>query len=126
MGQFTGGGNEYDFVGGEDNVTNNNLLYRRSNGSSSRTYLSSGSNITIPVGGITSLTLSASGATTVANFSGGAEGQVIDLFFTNGNTTIKNTNIYTAGAVDFVGSADDCMRLIYKSGSWRECSRSVN
>jgi hypothetical protein len=124
--QLTGGGTEYDFVGGEDAATNNNMTYRKSSGRAGRTYSSSGSLITIPVGGITDLTFSPSGATTVSQFSGGVEGARIDLFFTNANTTLKATNFYLAGAVDFVSTAHDCLSMQYRGGAWRERSRSVN
>ena len=125
--QSSGSGGEYEFAGtGEDGVTNTNLWYRRSNDRSGRTYSSSGTNISIPLGGITELTLSASGATTVANFTGGREGDVINMFFTNGNTTLTNANFYTAGGVNFTGTANDCLSMQYRSGAWREMSRSIN
>lgn len=120
---------ELDFVGagGEDTITNNNLIYNRTNNKNAlRTYTSSGSDVIIPVGGIDYLTLSASGATTVSNFSGGTEGQELTLYFTNGNTTLKATNLYLAGAVDFVGSQHDILSLVYLGGAWREKCRSLN
>lgn len=118
---------ELEFVGGEDTTTNNNLIYKRSNGkNANRTYSSSGSNVVIPVGGLDVLTLSASGATTVSNFSGGTEGQELTCYFTNGNTTLLNTNFYTAGALNFVGSQYDTITFIYLGGYWREKCRSLN
>jgi hypothetical protein len=118
---------ELDFVGGEDSITNNNLIYNRTNGkNANRTYLSSGSNVVIPVGGLDVLTLSSSGATTVLNFSGGTEGQELTLYFTNGNTTLLNTNFYTAGALNFTGTASDTLTMIYMGGFWREKCRSIN
>lgn len=118
---------ELEFVGGENITTNNNLIYNRTNGENAlRTYTSSGANVVIPVGGLDYLTLSASGATTVSNFSGATEGQELTLYFTNGNTTLKATNLYLAGAVDFVGSNFDTLTLAYIAGAWREIGRSVN
>lgn len=118
---------ELEFVGGEDSITNNNLIYTRSNGkNASRTYTSSGSNLTLPFGGVTNFTMSPSGASTFLNFSGGTEGQEVTLFFTNGNTTLLNTNFYLAGGVNFVGTASDTLTLVYQGGAWREKSRSVN
>lgn len=118
---------ELFFVGGEDTTTNNNLIYNRTDGKNAlRTYTSSGSNVTIPVGGLDVLTLSASGATTVSNFSGGAEGQELTCYFTNGNTTLLASNFYLAGAVNFVGSQYDTLTMVYVSGSWREKCRSAN
>ena len=118
---------EIFFVGGENITTNNNLIYNRTNGTNSqRTYSSSGTNVTIPAGGLDTLTLSSASATTVANFSGATQGQELTLYFGNGNTTIKATNIFLAGAVDFVGTSSDTLTLIYASSAWREQSRSVN
>ena len=118
---------EFDFVGGEDATTNNNLIYKRNNGkNATRSYTSSGSNITIPVGGLDVLTISASGATTVLNFSGGTEGQELLCFFTNGNTTLLNSNFYMAGALNFVGSQYDTITFVYVGGYWREKCRSLN
>jgi polygalacturonase len=118
---------ELFFVGGENITTNNNLIYNRTSGKNAlRTYSSSGSNVIIPVGGLDELTLSASGATTVANFSGGLEGQELTLYFTNGNTTLLNTNFYTAGALNFTGTASDTLTMVYMGGFWREKCRSIN
>jgi hypothetical protein len=115
------------FVGGENITTNNNLIYNRTSGKNSlRVYSSSGSNVIIPVGGLDELTLSASGATTIANFSGGLEGQELTLYFTNGNTTLLNTNFYTAGALNFTGTASDTLTMVYMGGFWREKCRSIN
>lgn len=124
--QLVGGGSNFDFTGGEDSTTNNNLYYRAPSGFATRTYSSSGSLITIAVGGINKLTFSPSAATTVSNFSGGVEGAVLYLFFTNASTTLKNTNFYLAGAVDFVSTANDTLTLQYVSGAWREIGRSIN
>jgi hypothetical protein len=118
---------ELEFLGGEDTTTNNNLIYNRSNGTNSnRTYSSSGSLVVIPVGGLNVLTLSPSSATTISNFSGGTQGQVLTLFFTNGNTTLKNTNLFLQSAVDFVSTASDSLTLVYLSGFWRETGQSIN
>ena len=118
---------ELEFVGGENTTTNNNLIYNRSNGkNANRSYTSSGSNVIIPVGGLDVLTLGSSGATTVSNFSGGTEGQELLCYFTNGNTTLLNTNFYTAGALNFTGTASDTLTMVYMGGFWREKCRSIN
>lgn len=70
--------------------------------------------------------LTQSGATNVTNFLGGYEGHRISIRFIDGNSTIKNTNIYTAGAADFTGTASDMLMLEYRNGAWRELCRSVN
>lgn len=118
---------ELEFLGGEDITTNNNLIYNRSNGTNSnRTYSSSGSLVVIPVGGLDVLTMSPSSATTVSNFSGGVQGQKLTLYFTNANTTLKNTNLYLQSAADFVSTAFDSLTLVYLSGAWRETGQSIN
>lgn len=118
---------ELEFLGGEDTTTNNNLIYNRSNGTNSdRTYSSSGSLVVIPVGGVDVLTMSPSSATTVSNFSGGVQGQRLTLYFTNGNTTLKNTNLYLQSGADFVSTAYDSLSLVYLSGFWRETGQSIN
>ena len=118
---------ELEFVSTEDVTTNNNLIYNRSNGTNSnRTYSSSGSLVVIPVGGLDVLTMSPSSATTVSNFSGGVQGQKLTLYFTNANTTLKNTNLYLQSAADFVSTAFDSLTLVYLSGAWRETGQSIN
>lgn len=118
---------ELEFLAGEDATTNNNLIYNRTNGkNATKTCTTTGANITVPVGGIDVLAMSPSAALSILQFSGAVEGQVLMLFFTNSNTTLLNTNIYTAGAVNFVSTANDVVTLIYRSGAWREQSRSLN
>jgi hypothetical protein len=118
---------ELEFVGGENATTNNNLIYNRTNAkNATRSYTSSGSSIVIPVGGLDVITLTPSGATTISNFSGATEGQLLTLYFTNGNTTLLNTNLYLAGAVNFVGTASDTLTMVYMGGFWREVCRSIN
>lgn len=120
---------ELEFLSGEDSITNNNLIYSRTNQTNStKSYTSSGSNVVIPAGGCDLLTLSASGATTIQTFSGATTGQVLRLFFGNGNTTLLNNASYLrlAGATNFVGTANDTLTLIYTNGAWCEVSRSVN
>lgn len=66
------------------------------------------------------------GATNVTNFLGGLEGDEITVRFNDGNSTVKNTNIYTQGGLDFVGTTHDMLTLQYRGSNWREVSRSVN
>lgn len=68
-------------------------------------------------------------AQTVTTISIAGTGQRITLIFTNGFTTIQNNStIKLAGGVDFVGTADDTLSLVYESTSavWRETGRSLN
>ena len=118
---------ELEFVSSEDSTTNNTLIYKRTNGlNTNRSYSSSGTAITVPVGGVDSMYFAPSGATTVSNFSGGTDGQELTLYFGNANTTLLASNLYLAGAVNFVSSNYDTLKLIYKNGGWRELSRSLN
>lgn len=118
---------ELEFVGGENITTNNNLIYNRTNGVNAfRVYSSSGSNVTIPVGGLNVITFDASGVTTVGNFSGGTEGQELTCYFVNGNTTLLASTFYLAGAVNFTGTTYDTLTLIYMQNAWREKCRSLN
>lgn len=67
------------------------------------------------------------GATTITDFDGAAEGQPIVISFTTANTTIQDgANIQLAGGANFVGSANDMLVLISRSGVWIEVCRSVN
>lgn len=65
-------------------------------------------------------------ATNVTNFLGGIEGDEITIRFNDNNSTVKNTNIYTQGGLDFVATVNDMLTLQYRGGFWREVSRSVN
>lgn len=67
------------------------------------------------------------GATVITAFDDGAPGQVIEIIFTNANTTVTDGGtIFLAGAANFVSSADDVMRLRFNGTNWYETSRSVN
>jgi len=72
------------------------------------------------------LVLSNTGATTVTNFDDAKDGQEITLFFTNGNTTVNQSNAFLAGFVNFVGTANDTLTLIKRGIYWYEKCRSVN
>jgi hypothetical protein len=59
-------------------------------------------------------------ATTITNFLNGYDGQVIEIYFSNGNTTIQhNANIFTKTGSNFTGTAGDLMSLTYIYGAWR-------
>ena len=78
------------------------------------------------VAGVTVMTVTNSAPTNITNFDGGRNGQVLHLRFGDGNTTIKATNIYLAGAVDFTPTSADVLTLLCISGTWFEVSRSAN
>jgi hypothetical protein len=61
-----------------------------------------------------------SGATTITNFTEGYDGQTINIYFSNGNTTIQNNaNIITKSGANFTGAADGVAILTLIYGVWR-------
>jgi len=71
------------------------------------------------------------GATSITNFTGGVNGQIITLFFIDANTTIVHgATIGLDNSANFVATPDDTLTLgyLWKSGGlkWYELSRSVN
>jgi hypothetical protein len=78
------------------------------------------------VAGISFMSIANSSATTITNFTGGVEGQVIYLYFADANTTINRNNAYLAGGANFVSTSTDTLVLLYTGGSWFEISRSNN
>lgn len=68
-----------------------------------------------------------SGATTITKFDGAIDGQQIAILFENSNTTLQHgTFLKLAGGVNFTGTANDTMTLLYYNGAFYEKSRSVN
>ncbi len=66
-------------------------------------------------------------ATLITAFPEGAKGQVITILFTSANTTLVDAaGLQLAGGVNFVGSANDVIRLLFNGTNWYEISRSVN
>lgn len=109
-------------------VANNNLV----NVQSGKLQLSnfgmtySGGDTSPSVKNTTFMSISNGGATTITNFDDGYEGQVITLYFSDGNTTINRDNCYLAGGTNFTSSNADMLTLQLKAGKWYEVSRSVN
>lgn len=65
--------------------------------------------------------------TSVTAFDDGAVGQRITIIFSTANTTLVDAAaLQLAGGVNFVGSANDVMELIFDGTAWYEISRSVN
>ena len=64
----------------------------------------------------------------ITQFNNGYDGKTIDLFFSNGNATLTNANLYLAGGAAFTGTSSDYMKLRYRglAAAWFEQSRSVN
>ena len=54
-------------------------------------------------------------------------GQIIHVLITTGNTTIQaGPNLHLQGGINFSGSVNDVITLLYDGTSWYEVSRSVN
>jgi hypothetical protein len=77
------------------------------------------------VSGVSYLDVSNSSATTITNFTNGAEGQLLYLLFRDGNTTITRNNAYLAGGTNFTSAANATLLLISDGTSWYEVSRST-
>lgn len=71
------------------------------------------------------LTIANSVPVSIIALDDGVEGQVVTLFFIDGNTTLT-TAFYLAGATSFVSSANDMLTLRKYGSSWYETGRSVN
>jgi hypothetical protein len=78
------------------------------------------------VSGISFLNISNSSATTITNFTGGVDGQIITLYFNDSNTTITRNNAYLSLGLNFTSTAYDILTLISFNGLWYEVSRSIN
>jgi hypothetical protein len=78
------------------------------------------------VSGVSHLNISNSSATSITNFTGGVENQIIVLYFNDSNTTITRNNAYLSGGLNFTSTAADTLTLIYINGYWYEVSRSIN
>lgn len=66
---------------------------------------------------------------TITNFDDAYDGKELTIIFVNSNVTIKsNSNIKLTGGLDFIGSADDTLKLVYdrETNVWFEQSRSLN
>jgi hypothetical protein len=113
----------YEFVGGITTQTNENLIVRRDLWEARD---SANADTTPCVAGVDQLFVANSGATTITDFDGGRDGQVLNVEFGDANTTVDNgSNIFLVGGVDFVGSSNDILTLTYRNGVWREVARSV-
>jgi hypothetical protein len=65
--------------------------------------------------------------TSITFFDGGIDGQQITIYFTNSNTTIVHgASLRLAGGSNFIGTANDILRLVRIAGLWFEAGRSVN
>jgi hypothetical protein len=64
------------------------------------------------------------GATTVTDYDNSLDGQLIEIHFTTGNTTITDgTNIMLSGSTNYTAPAGAILRLRQRGGVWYEISR---
>jgi hypothetical protein len=66
--------------------------------------------------------------TTITNLLNGYVNQVVQIVFTNGNTTVQNnSNIQLAEGLDFTASTNDSLTLVMKTGNvWQQVARTTN
>ena len=68
-----------------------------------------------------------SSATSITNFTNGADGQVLMINATNGNTTLVNgATLKLAGAANKTMATRDVIQLVKQSGVWYQMSYSTN
>jgi hypothetical protein len=75
--------------------------------------------------GVSYFDISNSSATSITNFTGAAEGQMLLLVFRDANTTITRNNAYLAGGADFISAANATLLLISDGTNWYEVCRST-
>ena len=76
--------------------------------------------------GVSHMSISNTGATSITNFTNSVNGQILTLLFNDSNTTITRNNAYLFGGLNFTSTANDTLTLIQNGGLWYEVSRSVN
>lgn len=77
------------------------------------------------VSGVSYLDINNSSATSITNFTGAVEGQMLMLVFRNANTTITRNNAYLAGSVNFTSANNATLLLISDGTAWYEVCRST-
>jgi hypothetical protein len=77
------------------------------------------------VTGVSHLVIANSSATSITNFTGGVEGQLLFLKFNDANTTITRNNAYLAGAANFTSATNATLVLISDGTAWFEVCRST-
>jgi hypothetical protein len=78
------------------------------------------------VANITAMSITNTSPTTITNFTGGVDGQVIYLIFLDSNTTVNRSNAYLQGGTNFVSTVRDTLVLLKSGAQWYELSRSAN
>jgi hypothetical protein len=77
------------------------------------------------VAGVSYLIIANTSATSITNFTGAVEGQVLFLRFNDSNTTITRNNAYLAGSANFTSAQNAILVLIYEGAAWFEVCRST-
>lgn len=116
---------DYDFLGGEDNTTNNDLRYFLRNGAKPRrTVTATGANQVIPCGGLGTITLAPAGASSYANFTGLTEGERLVVYTTGANATLlQSANLNLDGAANITLTSADCLELVYTNAVLRQVAK---
>jgi hypothetical protein len=106
-------------------ITNKALIIEDRNGMRKGVYTDG--DTTPDVAGINYMEITNTGATSITNFDGGKEGQVLHLRFRDGNTTLTN-NMYMAGGLSKnFGINDTCILIGRASGAnWEQIGGSDN
>jgi hypothetical protein len=75
--------------------------------------------------GVSYFDISNSSATSITNFTGAVEGQMLLLVFRDANTTITRNNAYLAGSANFTSATNATLLLISDGTNWFEVCRST-
>jgi len=115
-------GSLIEYVAGSAASVTNAKLYIEDG---SRTLTNAGA--TPWVAGAEQILLTNSSPQDLSNFTGGRPGESIVIIFTDGNTTVKNSNFYVAAAADWNPAQNDTISMSKRPASlWYEVCRSDN
>jgi hypothetical protein len=80
---------------------------------------------TSSVAGVSYLDITNASATSITNFTGAVEGQMLLLVFRDANTTITRNNAYLAGSANFTSANNATLLLVSDGTAWYEVCRST-
>lgn len=75
--------------------------------------------------GVRYLYIANTGATTITNFTSGAEGQELTLVFGDANTTVNRDHAVLAGGASFISAQYSTLKLVLRSSVWHEVCRTT-
>jgi len=85
----------------------------------------SASATTPSVAGVSYLDIANASATSITNFTGAVEGQMLLMVFRDANTTITRNNAYLAGSANFTSANNATLLLVSDGTAWYEVCRST-